>query len=226
MTGFLLAVGGLGLAGLDVTGALVVIAALAAGARRRAIAVFAAATLLVTAGFGVALSELVGPRLAGIDWSVLDLPDPMRIVLDLVLAGALLVWALRRHRRRDAPKDPPNPRPGSSAGLAAMGALLGLSAIIDPTFVAVVVLAGRGKPLWLVVVAHVLWILLSQSPLFVLTGAACAGSHGRPVAWFQRKRDQMRPVLDAIATVLLAVMGAALLADALLYFARDEFLIA
>lgn len=229
MTAFLLAVAGLGVAGLDPAGALIVVAALAAGARRRAVVAFAVTTLVVTVAMGVSLSALLGPRLAAIDWSVLDLPDPMWIVLDLGLAAILLVWSIRRGRRRDAPAAaptaPPARRATSTVGLAGMGVLFGLSAALDPTFIAVVVLAGRGEPLWWIVVAHLLWVLLSQAPLFALATATLANRHERAVVWFQGRWARARPAVNTIITVLLAVAGVYFLADAIAYLATGAFLI-
>ena len=146
-------------------------------------------------------------------------------MLDIGLAVVLLVWSFRRGRRRDAPAAPPARRAASTVGLAALGGLLGVSAVLDPTFVAVVVLAGRGEPLWWIVVAHVFWVLLSQAPLFALAGATLAGRHERAVAWFQLAWARVRPAANTIITVLLAVAGFYFLADAIAYLATGAFLI-
>ena len=69
MIGLLLAALGLGLAGLDPSGALFAAGALAAGAReRRLLVAFCPFTFVGTAAFGTALSLTVGPRITDLDW--------------------------------------------------------------------------------------------------------------------------------------------------------------
>jgi hypothetical protein len=57
----------LGLASLDVTGAVAAVGALGAGARTRALMAFGCFSILGTVAFGTALSLIVGPRIAGLD---------------------------------------------------------------------------------------------------------------------------------------------------------------
>jgi hypothetical protein len=66
----------LGLASLDVTGALAAVGALGAGARVRALVAFGCFSILGTVAFGTALSLIVGPRIVGFDWDMLLPHDP------------------------------------------------------------------------------------------------------------------------------------------------------
>ena len=59
---------GLAIAGLDPAGALIALAALASGARRRTVVLYGAVVLLGTTALGAALSVLLGPELAEVDW--------------------------------------------------------------------------------------------------------------------------------------------------------------
>ena len=68
MIGLLLAALGLGLAGLDPSGALFAAGAPAAGARERHVVAFCLLTFVGTAAFGTALSLTVGPRITDLDW--------------------------------------------------------------------------------------------------------------------------------------------------------------
>ena len=76
MTKLLLTAFALGLASLDVTGAMAAVGALGAGARVRALMAFGCFSILGTIVFGTALSLIVGPCIAGIDWGVLLSHDP------------------------------------------------------------------------------------------------------------------------------------------------------
>jgi hypothetical protein len=64
------------LASLDITGTLLAVGALGAGARVRALVAFGRSSILGTVAFGTILSLIVGPRIAGIDWGMLLPHDP------------------------------------------------------------------------------------------------------------------------------------------------------
>jgi hypothetical protein len=83
----------LGLPSLDITAALLAAGALGAGARVRALMAFGCLCILGTIVFGTALSLIVGPRIAGIDWGMM-LPhspteDRVAAFVDIVLALSL-----------------------------------------------------------------------------------------------------------------------------------------
>lgn len=73
------------------------------------------------------------------------------------------------------------------------GALFALTAVPDPSWLAVIVLGGRAGDVGVVVLAHALWMLLSQLPLWLIFGAVLAGRHERAIAAFQRVWQRVRP---------------------------------
>jgi len=95
VTKLLLTAFALGLASLDVTGALVAVGAMGAGARTRALLAFGCFSILGTVAFGTALSLIIGPRIAGIDWGMLRPHDPtedrVSAALQIVLGVGLLI---------------------------------------------------------------------------------------------------------------------------------------
>ncbi len=136
---------GLGLAGLDPAGALFVAGALGAGARERHVVAFSLVTLLGTAAFGTALSLTLGPRITDIDWGFL-FSSPGALV-EAALGLVLVAWGLARAWRpaTRAPK-PRSPRGTGLIALVALAILFALSAILDPTFVSLAVIAGPVSP--------------------------------------------------------------------------------
>ncbi|VXC28060.1 hypothetical protein [Nocardioides sp. AX2bis] len=225
MLDVLLAAATLGVAGLDPAGAAIAVAALAAGARERHVLVFAAVVLLGTAGWGVLLSMTLGRQLDGFAWTRLVPPDGAAALIELSVAVALLSWAAVRWRRPDA--RPPRPGGGRTggAGLAVLGAGFALTAVLDPTFVALVVLAGRDGSAATTVTAHVLWIVVSQLPLVVLAAAVLRGRHEGAVAWFQRVLARWRPLLAAAGTLALVLAGGVLALDVAWWVASGRFLV-
>jgi hypothetical protein len=105
----------LGLVSLDVTGTLLATGAMGAGARNRALVVFGCVSILGTVAFGTALSLIVGPRIAGIDWEALLPHDPtedrIAAYVELVVGVGLLVWGVVRvWRPATIPPKPSVPR--------------------------------------------------------------------------------------------------------------------
>jgi hypothetical protein len=216
---------GLGLAGIDPAGALIAVAALAAGARERAVLLYGAVVLLGTALLGTVLSLTVGSALGDVDWSGLVPSGRLGAVLELVVGVALVTWGLVRLLRRGV--RPPRSRrtAAGTAGLLGAASLFTLSAALDPTFVALTVLAGRGQETLTVALAHLLWAVISQTPLALLLVAIVLGSHQRAVARFRSWWDRAEPVVRRVVTVAALGVGAVLVLDAGWWFASGDFLL-
>ena len=220
----------LGLPSLDITAALLVVGALGAGARVRALMVFGCFCILGTIAFGTALSLIVGPRIAGIDWGML-LPhgpteDRVAASVQVVLGLGLLAWGIMRTRRPAArPPKPSVPRGLGLISLAGTGMLFALAAIFDPTFVSLVVIAGRAELFWPVVAAHSTWTLVSHTPLVFVLALVVSGDQERVVGWFQSRWARISPLVVHAVTSVVLLVGTFLLLDAAWWYVTGEFLI-
>lgn len=233
--GLLLASLGLGVAGLDPTGALLAVAALAAGARPRAVLLFGALVLVLTAVLGTVLSLTAGASLAGVDWASSLPGGPLTAALEAVAGAVALVWAAARLRRgaagsaREEAAVASGRRSGarlaSGAGMAGAAVLFTAGAVLDPSFLGVVVLAGRAEPLPAVLAAHLVWSVVSQAPLVLLLVAVARGGHERATALFTRWWARARPVVRHAVTAALVLLGLGLLLDAGWYAATGRFLV-
>lgn len=215
----------LGLAGLDPTGALIAAAALAAGAHERAVLAFGAVAVLGTAALGTALSLGIGTELAQVDWLAL-LPDGrVAAVIEAAIGVGLLVWAGVRLTPQAV--RPPRPRRvrARTAGLVSTGVVFALSAVLDPTFVAVTVIAGRGPSALAVALAQLLWVLVSQAPLVFVLVAVARGGHRAAVERFTAWWERVQPTMRWIVTSALFLVGAILLVDAAWWFTTGSFLL-
>jgi len=216
----------LGLAGLDPAGALVVAGALAAGAREGHAALFGLVVLVGTVVLGTTLSLTIGPRIAEIDWSVFAPGDRTVAFVETLLGVGLVCWGVVRARRPTA--HAPKPRSARGTGpvaLAAAGTLFALSAVLDPTFVALTVMAGRDGTFWSAVVAHSVWVLVSQAPLVLVLGAMAGGKHKGVVGWFRSLWSRLRPVIGRLVTGAALLVGAFFLLDAGWWFVTGDLLI-
>jgi hypothetical protein len=218
---------GLGLAGIDPGGALIAIGALAMGARERDVLGFGLVSILGTALLGTVLSRTVGQRLLTVRWSALLPPDRLAALIELLIAAGLVWWAVVRLRKPAARPPRPNGRTRTTGtALLGLAVLWAAAAVLDPTFVGLVVLAGREDSVLTVAAAHLLWILVSQAPLLALMVAIARGHEKRAVAWFQRVWERARPVTFAVGTGALLLAGAVLALDSLWWFFTERFLIA
>jgi hypothetical protein len=216
----------LGLAGLDPAGALLVAGALAAGAREGHVALFGLVVLVGTVVLGTTLSLTVGPRIAEIDWSVFAPGDRTVAFVETLLGVGLVCWGVVRARRPTA--HAPKPRSARGTGPSALvgaGILFALSAVLDPTFVALTVIAGRDGTFWSAGVAQSVWVLVSQAPLVLILGAMAGGKHKGVVVWFRSLWSRLRPVIGRLVTGTVLLVGAFFLLDAGWWFVTGDLLI-
>jgi hypothetical protein len=215
----------LGLAGIDPAGLLLALGSLAAGARERTVLVFTAIVIVGTALLGTVLTLTLGQQLQHFDWTSLLPPDWLGAVIEAVFAAALLTWVVVRLRRPEARPPRPAKRGRTGTGLVWGGLLFAASAPLDPTFVGLVVLAGRGEALPSIALAHVTWIVVSQLPLVALAVAIMLGRHDRAVTRLRDLLPRLRPALSRLGTVTLALVGLVMAADAVWWFATGDFLL-
>jgi hypothetical protein len=230
VTKLLLTAFALGLASLDVTGALLAAGALGAGARTRALLAFGCFSILGTVVFGTALSLIVGPRIAGIDWGMLLPHDPTKdrvaAFVDIVLGVGLLIWGIVRILRPEThPPKPSAPRAIGLLSLAGAGMLFALAAIADPTVVSLVVIARRAERFWSVLAAHSTWTLVSHVPLILVLALALSVNHERVVVWVQSLFASISPWMVRLITGVVLLVGFLFLLDALWYYATGELFI-
>jgi len=181
--------------------------------------------LVGTAVFGTVLSLSLGARLAEVDWLALVPAGRGGAVLEIVLGAGLLVWAAVRLTRTTVRAPKPRRVRAGSWGLLGTGALFALSAVLDPTFVALTVLAGRGQDIGAVLAAQVLWVLISQAPLVLLLALMARGGHERAVPRFTSWWERARPVVKTVITVALVLIGVVLVVDGLWWFVTGAFLL-
>lgn len=218
---------GLGIAGMDPIGALIAIAALGSGARSRNVLAYGFLMIAVTVVLGVVLSLVVGTRLASLfDRDLLNQGDRFWAMGEGVAGFVLVAWGIRRIVR------PPNLHDSGSkshgTGLQALcgvGFLYGMSSILDPTFVAVVILAGRHGSFLDAGVSHLLWIMISQLPLVVVLGAILSGRYTTIIEPLKTGWQRIRPWLSRIGTAATLLISFFLLADAWMWLATGEFLV-
>ena len=212
---------GLGIAGLDPIGALMVVPALAARAKRRVVMLFFGMAALVTVATGLVLGESVQYVTAWIE--NLSVPVVARMAVQVVLAVALGWWAVYRWVRR---KDPKSEKKSLLTGPTAMslaGAFWGISAVTDPSFLALAVIDSRISSLLASVLVFTGWFLVSQAPLCVVVLALAAGRNSLPVRRALALAQRLAGPTKILMTLLIALAAACFAASTVIYLLTGAF---
>lgn len=223
--GMLAVTAGLGVAGLDPVGALILATAIASGARRDAVLAFSASSLAVTVVVGIVLGESV-QRLVDAISTGLHVPDVARFWLQLATAAALAIWAVRRHRQRRT-KRIPEPRPARGSSMAAMlvaGVLWGIAALTDPTFYATAALAAQHGGIVVPAVLLTVWFLVSQLPAFAVTVTYLVDTEGPAVTRLVALTKRLSRVLTRVLTAVITLATGLLAASSATYLGTGMFL--
>lgn len=164
--GIVLVVIGLGVAGFDPFGALIVAAGRAMGASRRAALAFLATSTIVPLGVAVLAGHVVGPAEAAIrPW--LHAPAPVWTVVRIIAGLALIVWAIWRLARPPAEKPMRTPKEISVRAMATAGLGFGVTVLLDPAYYAAIAVVAHLHP-WHRAVLLVVWFAVAQIALIAL----------------------------------------------------------
>lgn len=218
------AVIGLGLGGFDPFGALIVLPAIAAGARRRAVAGFFLSAAVVTIATGLVLGESV-QYVTRFLADAIEVPDPVRLMIQAVAAVGIGVWAWVRWHRRNAPQKQRS-RPSRLVGMWPMtlaGVLWGISALTDPTFYGAAALSATTPSAVSSAIIFTAWFLISQLPLCLVVTALALGQDSALFTRVTRLVSRLSTTTAPLLTILLAATSFLLFLNAGTYLVTGEF---
>lgn len=208
----------LGLAGFDPTGAIVIISALALGISKKEIVAFALTTFIGTVLTGLVFSQFIGTGVDYIAGLLNYIPDNIYLVLEFLVSFALLKWFVERVFFK-AKKDSKEEKKESffvkyiKKGLFVVGLIFAITALTDPSFLALLTLCGQSSNLFAVVAANCSWILISQCPIFILTIAVVFNKHEGVINWFNEKVknspyiEKLKKALSVALSVVILFAG-------------------
>ena len=214
-------VAGLGLAGIDPVGMLLLFHFLTGGLSRGRALLFGGTTLVGTTLLGAGLSLLLGSTLQRLSGMLENLPNAVWVWFNAALVVALVLWGVYRlrhpeHHEKKAEKTP-------TALLPALLFLL-FTPLMDPSFVGMLALSAQRSGLLQTVLDAFLWTLISQSPLFLLTGAVMFGVHEKAVQMIQDFRTRHQHRIHAAVTILIFLAAALFLVDLAVYWISGVWL--
>lgn len=225
----------LGFGGFDPMGALIVMTALAHGATKTSVYLFALLALLSTTLFGTLFASGIGvgtDRLSGL---ASNIPDEAYALIELVLAAALVTWLIRRlffKRRVEKQEGRKESRfmRFAKKSMPLAGFLFAFWAMSDPTFWAVVALSARDGGLGLRMLCSAIWMVLGQLPLYVLTLAVAGGAHERLIEKVdgfldhKGRRERLRRGAQVVIDACVALLAAFFLVDGAAYLVTGYWL--
>lgn len=223
----LLAAVGLGIAGIDPLGALLLMTAIAAKLSRSKLVIFSATVLLSAVIAGTILS-LTG---AGLISSIKDVipvsTSRVWVIVNLIVAAAILLWIIRRKITDKQPNQVKSRSKlsGSNYAITATSILFGASSVLDPTFLANISLAAQSKNLATVVAMHTIWILVSQIMLFGLFAAYLLGKHETVIDYARRQYNKHKSLLQNILYLAAIAILIILVLDSASYLISEKYLI-
>jgi hypothetical protein len=227
MFDYLVRAAGLGVAGIDPFGAMLLFSVIAVGVRRARIVVFVASIFASTVLTGVVLAVAGSSIVRGLASGSLAVPSQIWAYLELALAAVIAVWIVRSMRERDSDRKRARKQRTlgrSAGGLMLAGVGFGMSAVMDPTFLATAALVGQSDSLGIVVASFAVWTLISQFMLFALLVAYLVGAEKPVVAFAHDQWDRHRALLMGILYATGIVVVIALVVDAVYFLASDRYL--
>ncbi len=224
----ILLVFGLGLAGIDPWGAALLLAALAAGARKPHVLAFSLATFIGTVALGVAFSVFGKLVIDQIVAFIPDINDPIWAFVEIIVAALIAYWVISQltgQTTTDAPVQTKPPPRISVFGMVLSGMAFSAVTIVDPTFFATAAIASQATALPSMIGLHSIWVLTSQSLLFALS-AACMFDIHQPLVdlakpmWEKVKRPAMWLLMGGLVVVAIG-----LTVDAIALFTTGAYLV-
>lgn len=224
----LLTVLGLAVAGIDPVGAVVLAGAIGAGLGRAKIIGFSLATLLSAVVTG-SLFSVIGIEF--IDQIRAWFPGANSSVwfyVNIGLALLIIAWLVRKRKSGlDASTGQTTKRQlkGGVITVAALGAVFGVSSLLDPTFIATIGVAAQTNSLPAIISAHTIWIVCSQFMLFGLAAAHMLGKHRQLLEWSAAFWRKHKPGFVKVVRITALLMSLLLLADSAAYALWGRYLL-
>lgn len=214
----------LGVAGIDPLGAVIVASAITAGISRAKIVLFTACVFVFTILTGIFFSYAGTNFIANITSSLPDSDSAFWAFINIAIVMIIGVWLYRKSKPA-ANQKPRKKLTDSPWAIILAGVAFGVGAVFDPTFLAVISLAGQNGNLLTIATMHTIWVLISQVLLFGLFIAYLFGKHRvileRSKALWQRHKDLFNRLVFGAAVLSVTV----LVVDTLFFIARGEYLI-
>ena len=109
-------------------------------------------------------------------------------------------------------------------GLFVVGLIFAITALTDPSFLALITASSHNNNIFLVILANSIWILISQSPVFVLTVAVIFNKHEKVIDFFEEllnknnRKEKIKKIFSFLLSILLLIAGVLIVVDSIYFW--------
>lgn len=216
----------LGVGGFDPIGAVMLVAAVVAGARKRAIVAFTAGAVGIGLVSGMILALGVGALLDDISRALENVTGASwrrHLYAGIAITGGtvLIVWGI--HLLRKGVKLSSLSKSVKEVGVRSMlvsGIVVGAGVLTNPPFYIMLVLAGKPDNIWMTFLLVLIFVLVAQSGMVIPTVAVLLGVFDKFNSWLQRVGKVLVPKLEKLIPYIVIVIGVGLYGFAIAEWAR------
>lgn len=225
---FLLAVFLLGIAGIDPSGAIVIIYALSLGLSKRKIFSFAIISFVGTLLIGIILSYFFGTSLEYFSTLLNNIPHIVYLCIECVVCFALLKWFFNRVFLKEKQEIKKKQRDNLiikyiQKGVIPLGIIFCIFSLTDPSFFALIGLLHHSQNILQIVLANCIWVIISQFLLILSLIAILFNKHEKIIQYVKKKLKQnskwkkIKSAFSVILSIIILIIDIIILADILHY---------
>ncbi|MFN8648910.1 hypothetical protein [Streptococcus sp.] len=214
---------GLGLAGIDPIGMMLLVTMQTAGLSKTKAYLYGGLVLFGTAILGFVLSSLLGRGLSDLASSINNFSNTVWVWIYLALILILTSWGIKRLSAKEQKEKEKDQK--SSKGVYGAAAFMIFTALTDPTFLAVLALSGQVNHLLLSVLYNLLWVFISQAPLFLLLLAIVFNKHHMFIDKFNTYYEKYKRPINCAVTGLIFFTVFIFVADLIVYWFSGTWLL-
>lgn len=225
----------LGFGGLDPVGAVLIMAALANGTKKKQVYLFSLMALLSTVVFGLIFSYGTSISLNYFINIMNHIPDMAYVFTGFLISIVCVAWFIRstllkgNKERVDDQKESKFMK-FAKRSMPLAGFIFGFWAMSDPTFWAVVALSAKEGNILLTTLCLTIWMLLGQIPLYTLVVSLIFNVYEKLIKIASRYLDKnnRRKKLSNVTRIiiLLSILGIGIyfFIDSLVYLLKGIWL--
>ena len=213
----------LGFAGIDPVGMMLLITMQTAGLSKKKAFLYGGLVLFGTAILGFILSSLLGRGVSDLASSIDNFSNTVWVWINLALILILTVWGIKRLLAKEQKEKEKGQK--SSKGVYTAAAFMTFTALTDPTFLAVLALSGQVNHLFLSVLYNLLWVLISQAPLFLLLLAIVFNKHHIFIDKFNAYYEKYKRPINYAVTGLIFFSVFIFVANLIVYWFSGTWLL-
>lgn len=213
----------LGLAGIDPVGMMLLVTMQTAGLSKKKAYLYGGLVLFGTAVLGFILSSLLGKGLSDLASSIDNFSNTVWVWINLALILILTVWGIKRLLAKEQTEKETGQK--SSKDVYAAAAFMIFTALTDPTFLAVLALSGQVNNLFLSILYNLLWVFISQAPLFLFLLAIVFNKHHVFIDKFNTYYEKYKKPINYAVTGLIFLAALVFVADLAVYWLSGTWLL-